>query len=384
MSEFDRVVELLTASPGPQLWTDPAPAISGSGFVPVTEVKLQSRCRDGAGRTWSSLNGYLVSAETRFHTALTPGVGDDYYGIADEGPIYSMRCQEGPGHDFVLPEDGRLELEFELHDGGQVAWQGSTVRVTDCRRESRPDTTVYFLHNAGPGASQGEELLRSHGFEVMARAVLTAQLDLDPLWAEIRSCQTPSVYLVASGRASEAALEIAQRVKNLSGVILFSGSGLRFSPWRIDGRDLPHVQCDHAALQPRGQSVVRTRTIYADAVIDRKNRDQGRIEVEKIACPLHLFTGSDDQIWPSSAFSELAAQRRKLHGREADTHHLTFPSVGHDLGPELGLPALPTTERTIAHSSTGFRLALGGKMGRQARARRECWDRLIAVLNAPR
>ncbi|MCA9781692.1 MAG: hypothetical protein KC800_33470, partial [Candidatus Eremiobacteraeota bacterium] len=141
-----------------------------------------------------------------------------------------------------------------------------------------------------------------------------------------------------------------------------------------------HVVCDHSTLQPRGQTVLATRKIYAEAVADRKNRDLGRIEVEKINCPLYLFSGSDDQIWPSAAFSELVAQRRKQHGQEEITTHRTFPSVGYDLGPVLGLPGLPTTERTISHSSTGFRLLLGGKMGRQSRARRECWERLVELL----
>ena len=159
-------------------------------------------------------------------------------------------------------------------------------------------------------------------------------------------------YLVASGRASEAALELAQRLDNLRAVLVFSGSGLRFSPWKIEGRELGHVACDHSSLQPRGRTVLATRTIYADAVADRENRDRGRIEVEKIACPLYLFSGADDQIWPSSAFSELAAQRRKAHGREADTMHKTFPSVGHDLGPELRSSRLAhhrTNDKSLFH-----------------------------------
>ena len=224
-------------------------------------------------------------------------------------------------------------------------------------------------------------MLRARGFRVRERCVRAEEPELDALLEEMRRDDEP-FHLVASGRSSEAALELAQRLPGLKNVIVFSGSGLRFSPWKIEGKELPHVVCDHSTLQPRGQTVLATRKIYAEAVADRKNRDQGRIEVEKIACPLYLFSGSDDQIWPSAAFSELAAQRRKQHGLEQTTTHQTFPSVGYDLGPVLGLPGLPTTERTIGHSSTGFRLLLGGKMGRQSRARRECWERLVGILSA--
>jgi hypothetical protein len=364
------------------LWCDPPPVISGQGFVPVTEVRLVTTCLDGAGRKWQSQNGYLVSAQTIFSTALTAAVGDDYYGIAAEGPLYSMRCLDGP-QEFVLPESGALDLTYQLFDGGEEAWSGGTTRVTSSEAASAGAPSVWFLHDGEDGAEHGTRMMEARGYRVRQSAVQVDEPDLEGLLAEMRATEA-EFHLVGSGRASEAALELAQRVESVKTVSVFSGSGLRFSPWKIEGQVLPHAACDHSTLQPRGQSVLSTRTIYAEAVADRDNRDRGRIEVERISCPLYLFTGADDQIWPSSAFSELAAQRRKQHGRERDTLHRTFPSVGHDLGPELGLPGLPTTERTISHSSTGFRLSLGGKMGRQSRARRECWEQLMDILAGKR
>lgn len=371
----------VTLEAGPDrrsLWCDPAPIIAGTGFVPVTEVRLKTTCLDGGGREWLSENGYLVSAGTAFNTGLTAAVGDDYYGIAAEGPIYSLRCAEGPGHDFILPADGVLEIDYRLLDGGREVWQGTAFRTTHSA-SSQTGEKVCILNNLTHGAEHGLALLKSVGHDAFAIPMHSEELDLDPVLRTLKDSECR--HLVASGRASEAALELAQRLPQLKSVSIFSGSALRFSPWKIEGRSLPFVVCDHSTLQPRGRTVLSTRTVYAEAVADRDNRNQGRIAVENIACPLYLFSGSDDQIWPSAAFSELASQRRTAHGMEASTRHKTFPSVGYDLGPELGLPGLPTTERTIAHSVTGFRLALGGKMGRQSRARRECWNDLLAVLD---
>ena len=360
-------------------WCDQPPVIAGTGFTPVTEVRLVTSCKDGAERLWRSTNGFLVSAESKFNTSLTAAVGDDYYGIAAEGHIYSLRCQDGPGHEFVLPEDGEIEFQYQLFDGGKEVWSDKAVRKSGGKQKSKnQDVPIFLLHNGTPGATHAELALLNEGFDLTSRAVLPEQPDLDPLLEEMRNAGR--LHIVASGRASEAALEIAQRLPRVASVTTFSGSGLRFSPWLIEGQELAHVVCDHASLQPRGQTVLSTRKVFAEAVADRPNRDNGRIEVEKIACPIYLFSGSDDQIWPSAAFSELAAQRRKAHGLEGITRHQTFPSVGYDLGPELGLPGLPTTERTVSHSSTGFRLALGGKMGRQSRARRECWEKLLLIL----
>lgn len=380
MSE-QRVVEL--SPEAPQLWCESPPIISASGFVPVTEARLVTSCRDGAGRLWQSQNGYLVSAESRFATDTTAAVGDDYYGIAAEGPIYSLRCTEGVGHDFVLPSSGEFELEFKIFDGSSEIWSDSARRTTTTNEGvSAQLGSVCFLHNGTVGAEHGCSMLKALGYQVTAHAISPESLDLDPLLEELR--ERRPFHLIASGRASEVALELAQRLPQLLSVTTFSGSGLRFSPWRIEGETLGHVVCDHSAVQPREGSAVAARKVYAEAVVDRSNRDRGRIEVEKIACPVYLFSGSDDQIWPSAAFSELVSQRRKAHGLEELTHHQTFPSVGYDLGPELGLPGLPTTERTMSHPTTGLRLALGGKMGRQSRARRECWSSLLQILSGKR
>lgn len=179
-------------------------------------------------------------------------------------------------------------------------------------------------------------------------------------------------------------------LNDLAGVVLFSGGGLRFDPIRAgsaDGRgqwaeeELSYIPLDHSSLQPKADDVLITRKLYAEAVADKNRRELGRIQAEKVACPIYMFSGLDDQIWPSSAFSELVVQRRKLKGCPFPTYHRTFEAVGHDIGPSLGLPTLPTTERTVQHPDTGFRLLLGGKPGRQARARREAWNSLLAILS---
>lgn len=376
-------VELQLHRDEPLLWCDRPPTIDAKGFVPLTEMKVVARCKDGRDRIWQSSNGFLVSAQTTFNTGLTAAFGDDYYGIAAEGPIYSLRCLDGPGHEFVLPSNGELKLELRLYNGNQEAWKGESVRLSSCPAREKKPGKIHFLHNGTDGAEHGYQLLLALGYSVFQYPIQPESPDLDPLLELIRGAgRDDAVHLVASGRASEACLEIAQRLEKLDSVSIFSGSALRFSPWKIEGKVLPHVACDHSTLQPRGRAVLSTRKVYAEAVANRENRDKGRIEVENIQAPLHFFSGADDQIWPSSAFSELGAQRRKAHDMEDCTFHQTFPNVGYDLGPELGLPGLPTTERTLSHSSTGFRLALGGKMGRQSRARRACWERLLDILNS--
>lgn len=378
-----REVQLQLASADQGLWCSSVPTVQGQGFVPVQEVRLVTKCEDGAGRVWSSMNNYLISAKESFDTGQTAAMGDSYYGINPEGPYISMLCEEGRGHDFTLPQNGKLNYHLSLFDGQDEIWSAQVERVSNLTPQGSMGIQVFFLQQGGAGAAHGVSQLESLGFQVTAHTVNPEAQSLDSLLEELRKTllKGQPTYLIGSGRASEAALELAQRCGGLAGVLLYSGSGLRFSAWSVDGNALEAVECDHSCLQPRAGGIVCTRKIYAEAVASRQNREKGRIAVEKIEAPLYLFSGLDDQVWPSSAFSELVAQRRKQCGCSQPTIHKTFEGVGHDLGPELGLPTLPTTERTLAHASTGFRLQLGGKMGRQSRARRECWDMMLQILH---
>ena len=173
--EEHREVSLRADEP---LWCNAPPVISGTGFVPVTEVRLVTACSDGAGRKWQSNNGYLVSALSKFATDTTAGVGDDYYGIAAEGPIYSMRCLDGT-HEFTLPESGVLEIVYSLFDGKREVFSEKAVRVTQGGEQKKATTAVWFLHEASLGAKLGAQMLKSLGFKVSARAVSPDHPDLD-------------------------------------------------------------------------------------------------------------------------------------------------------------------------------------------------------------
>jgi len=126
---FMHPVVSLVLSSQDQLWCDPAPVVRGEGFIPGTEVRVTCACEDGSGLVWKSENGFLVSPQSSFDTGATPGFGDDYYGVAAEGPIYSVHCQEGIHRDFVLPENGEVQFTFEVFAGRVRVWFDSVNRL---------------------------------------------------------------------------------------------------------------------------------------------------------------------------------------------------------------------------------------------------------------
>lgn len=358
------------------LWTGSVPIVRGSGLNSMQEVRVEVSCRDGNERLWKNSNAYLVNGEGTFDTATTPAVGDGYYGVCPEGPLTSLKCQDdGPGHDFTLPTTRKLEYQITIKDGEGELWSTSLQRSA-----GRPDDVpapakvriTYYDDDPKDEGRLAAEALAPYGVHLQYGYSVERSVEMKP------SILALPHAIVACGRSSAKALEDARHCENLRAVILFAGGGLRFEPYK----DLDYIPLDHSKLLPKSQSFLTTRDLYAHAVADREQRNRGRIAVEEIEAPLHLFSGLDDQIWPSSAFSELIAQRRKAKECAWPTFHQTFVGVGHDLGPTIGLPTLATTERSVSHPETGFRLLLGGKGGRQARARRECWDSLLNILNA--
>lgn len=374
------------------LWTGPVPIISGHHFRPLKEITLVVSCQDAYQRSWKSRNNFLVSANGIFDTSATAAVGDGYYGISVEGPFYSMVCNDEGQHDFAWHGLQTLTYQLSCFDGEKKIWSHQVTRELGLAHKSRvaqPTAAVlYFDDEIISDESEVQIALAAYGIRVWDGTLRPQVGDAHSLWPSFQSAALPR-YVIGSGRASARALEAAIRLEGLSGVILFSGGGLRFDPIQGVKRDeagnlaitdLDYAHLDHSKLRPRTEGVLSTRSMYADAVANRSNRERGRIEVEKVRCPIFMFSGLDDQIWPASAFSELIVQRRKRTSCPYPSWHRTFEGVGHDLGPSLGLPTFPTSERTIHHPDTGFRLLLGGKPGRQARARRECWDTMVSIL----
>lgn len=355
-------IELIVDPEYGDLWSGPVPIVRGTELTPLQEIRVEVSCRDGKGRLWKSSNNFLVSADGIFDTSQTAAMGDGYYGISPEAILNSMLCVDGPGYDFSR-ETETLEYRFACFDGNQECWSAELTRRLGRAESDRPKPWVEVVLFDDANQREATAALSSYGVKIVESD---------------QPAELPR-FVVGSGRASARALEVALRSEKIEGVVLFSGSGLRFDALTFE-QELDYATLYHSSLRPKAEGVLVTRTMYAEAVADKANRERGRIEVEKIACPIYLFSGADDQIWPASAFSELVAQRRKMAGCIYPTLHRTYEGVGHDLGPSLGLPTLPTTERSVSHPETGFRLLLGGKMGRQGRACRECWDALMTIL----
>jgi dienelactone hydrolase len=103
------------------------------------------------------------------------------------------------------------------------------------------------------------------------------------------------------------------------------------------------------------------------------------IPVERIAGPVLLVTGQDDQAWPSPVFAERVMACLDRHGFPHPHRHLSYAGAGHAIGlPHAhGLPYVPTYGRAPA---TGPVFAFGGNPRDDAFANADSWRQVLQFL----
>lgn len=396
---------MLSVTP-PALLFDELPRLDISGCPPRTEVKLEARMTADDGRLWRSWASFLSGDDGRVDLETQTPSDGTYFGLGAGGLLWGMEPSAGPERvrPFFRESLADLEVELRLSAQGQVerqVFRRSVLGAGVVQETFEPGILFRPMEQPAPGVVliasglggrhlEGAALLASRGYTVLQvtlprlHRVPVERVDEAVAWLASREETLPGgVFLVGSGRGGELALLAATRLRNLLGVVSCSGSGLVFqgeedAPWTVGGEPVGYAALDFSRLVPR--EPIRTREVFAEAVVDRANRDRGRIEVERITAPILLLSGADDQVWPSSAFSELVVQRLRKLGSPAECRHLTFPETGHLLGPELGPPHRPTSCLLLRDEKTCLIHDMGGLRARQAHAQRESWSALLEFL----
>ncbi len=361
------------------------------GLEPRTEVRLVATMVDDSDREWRSEATYLTGPDGGVRTDRDPPLGGTYFGLSPRGLLWSMQTPE-EGH-FERLSLEPLECSVVLEQNGQTIGQESFQRrilnpdVERLESEGglvfrapKSETNVLLLVEQREAFQEdGAALLASRGYTTVLYRFhtpldLEEPLELVDRWKE----KSKRLILCGCGRGGELALLLACRRPGLGGIISCSGSGLVFPGWREGGKPLAAVPVDPTQIVPR--EPVSTRKVYAEAVVNKK--DRVRIPVEQSQADLLLLSGQDDQVWPSSAFSELANQRLRRADYPFSHKHLTYTSAGHLLGPDGGYPHRPTTRLGRRSGTARLWHALGGNPSHQAHAQRKSWEALLGFLES--
>jgi dienelactone hydrolase len=311
-------------------------------------------------------------------------------------------------------------VEFTLTAGAEVVAREKTtiLPVSETVRQEKVsgaglEGTLFLPPGSGPfpgvvvltGSGGGRDELKaarlaSAGFAALALAYFAAPGVPDELvridlryferafgWLLNRDDVTgDQVSVLGTSRGGELTLLLASRFTVISTAIAYVPSGIVHSgiykgslgwlsdvpSWTIDGEPVPYLAHDRGDRQL--PVPVACSPVYAADLWPYEPVRRATIPVEQSGAAILLLSGTDDDVWPSTLFSELVMARLRRHPKPV--RHLAFEGAGH----RFVFPTLPGTVTTSLHPQGGEVLSMGGDAAANSRAARLGHDAVLHAL----
>jgi dienelactone hydrolase len=249
----------------------------------------------------------------------------------------------------------------------------------------------------GPGNHPGG--LASHGYVVLGLAYFNAE-GLPPLlqnipleyfataveWLKSQSSVDPArIGVLGTSRGGELALLLGATypsafrvvVANVPSNVVWPGlsDDSDVPAWTLNGKPVPGV---HGPLT-RADLTLSSRERFLKRMRDPAVLARAAIAVERIDGPVLLFSGKDDQLWPSDIFAARVVERLTAHHFKHPVEHYSYENAGHS----MTRPFVPTSDvrQVRVHPISKRPVMSGGTPEGQARANEDSWEKLLAFLD---
>jgi dienelactone hydrolase len=396
---------------------DSAFHIRADGLQAGTEVVLRAEMDDSQGRRWSSAATFRVAPAGRVDLVRDAPLRGSYAGVQPLGLVTAMQTAGEalarfiPGRLDSIPLTVYLEVAGRAADSASVLrrLQGPGVTVRDLRG-SRPLGRIFLPPGGGRrpavlviGGSEGgfggddvAALLASHGYAALSIAYFGAgslpdaleRIPLEYFVAAVDSLRaTPGVdpgriAVLGTSKGAEAALLLAADDARVRAVVAYAPSAVAWScicrdprspSWTLGAGAVPFVPGGRdPAYLPAPGTPLRPVVNYRYRLRDSASVLRAAIPVERIAGPVLMVAGRDDQLWPSAWSAAAITERLRAHGFRHQVVNLTYAGAGHLIG-KAYLPAGATR-------TGGGRLETGGSPHSNAAAQADAWPRVLRFL----
>ena len=266
--------------------------------------------------------------------------------------------------------------------------------------QPRPAVIVLGGSQGGlPGPPSSVGGLASRGYAVLALAYFNAPglpsfLQNIPLeyfatavdWLKSQPFVDPTrIGLLGTSRGGELALVLGATypsafraiVANVPSSVVWPGlsDDSEAQAWTVNGKPLASVQSDFA----KADLMLSGRARFLKRMQDRSALARAAIPVERLNAPLLMFSGKDDQIWPSDVFAAQVVERLKSHNFAHPVEHYSYDNAGH----MIARPYVPTSNvgQVRLHPVSKRPNVAGGTPEGQARANEDSWQKLLAFLD---
>ncbi len=417
------------AAAGPSITGVPATAliderveIGLTGVRPHGAVTIRAQMRDDDNRSWRSHATFRADAQGGVAVAAQAPLAGTYTDVDAMGLFWSMGPEttaeaapfaksglaptlmtitaEVDGQPCAMATLERLFVAPNVR-AEQVRAQG--LAGTLFRPPGRgPHPRVIVLSGSGGGLPQGlAALLASHGYAALALAYfsyehLPAELVTIPLeyfetgmrWLQAQQgVRDDRLGVVGTSRGGELALLLGATFPRVTAVVGYVPSGIVWggiaegeerSAWTYRGRPLPFAPgLSPAEMEEvyRHEPIPLTPTFLA-CLRNPAVGEAVTIPVERTRGAILLISGQDDQMWPSTLFSEMVIARLRRQAFAHPYRHLSYTGAGHD----IARPYLPTTVRQARHPFDERLFAYGGNAQDHAAAQAASWLQVLSFL----
>jgi dienelactone hydrolase len=402
------------------------------GLPASAAITIRARTQDGSRQEWESSATFRADEHGVVDVSRASATGS-YEGIDGSGLLWSMapvgakrptffnRRKPGPlavTATVLVADEVVAEQEFvrTFTDPGVT----QTPTPTDSELVGtlfRPDSDRVLPGVLLVGGSDGGQqdhaaaLLAAHGYAVLSLAYFGAEdrpshlnhielgyFDHALRWlARQPGVDARGIAAIGLSRGGELVLQLGSMFPMIAAVVAGSPSSVRQAgltssytdftqpAWLSDGEKLPFIPAKYGPRQFFGflanwilRRPMRQRAMFQRLLADREVAAKAAIEVERIAGPVLLISGQDDQLWPSDVFAQRVIQRLREHQHPYPNRQLSYPGAGHFVCFPYGLPTLPPFTRLSPVA--GLTIDFGGTAPANAAAAQQSWRAILDFL----
>ncbi|SRR5579885_37140 len=409
----------IEAAPLDAMYDEPI-RIRLSGFPALRRITLRASAIDGRNHHWNSDAAFLANPDGVVDLSIVPPESGTYQNSDPNGLLWSMQLArdvaERTAFAVTRPDAIRVRLSAEI-DGAEAASVDLVRRMlvsgviredlrdeglvaTFFRHETGPRPGIIMLSGSGGGLAEDQPaLLASHGYAVLSLGYflmpgLPQELIEIPLeyfqraiaWMKRNpAVDANRIAVIGASRGGELALLLGATFEEIKAVVAYVPSGVVWpgigSPgpvrpaWTSGGKAVEFMEAPPPDPSLWSRRPVALRSWFAEAIANRDSVARASIAVERIGGPVLMFSGTDDQMWPSLNLADLAVQRMIDRDFPHPYEHVSYAGAGHF----IRFPYSPVISE-ISHPLTGVTMALGGSPEANHIANLDSWHRCLSFL----
>jgi pimeloyl-ACP methyl ester carboxylesterase len=228
----------------------------------------------------------------------------------------------------------------------------STTLFSNKNTENRP--TIVLIGGGHWGDYWGQEFAKSNyvglslpyyreeGLPHLMEEIPLEYFEKAILWLKEQPEVNPNkIIVMGASRNAELALLIASFFPNhIHGVIAYSPSSVSWSntvlpfnsdsvkpSWTLNTKPIPYIAMDK--IKGTSTSTIETLKYWKNGLSDSVAVNNASIKVENINGPILLFSGVEDEVWPSSIMSDMIENRIKMNHFNFDFENIKYENAGH-------------------------------------------------------